>query len=602
MTTPTEFTFTDYQPYDFANRRHIGPSPSEMADMLGVIGYGSLDKLIDATVPPSIRQKAPLAWGAPMTEREALDKLRETANKNKVLVSLIGQGYYGTITPPVIQRTILENPAWYTAYTPYQPEISQGRLEALLNYQTMISDLTGLDVANASLLDEATAAAEGMAMAERVAKSKAKAFFVDADCHPQTIALIRTRAEPLGWTVIVGNPFTDLDPVDVFGAIFQYPGTHGHIHDFSGLIARLHQTGAIAVVAADLLALTLLKSPGEMGADIAVGSSQRFGVPVGYGGPHAAYMAVKDAYKRSMPGRLVGVSVDARGNRAYRLSLQTREQHIRREKATSNICTAQVLLAVMASMYAVFHGPQGLKAIAQQVHQKAVLMAKGLEKLGYTVEPESFFDTITVEVGHMQGLILRAAVAEGVNLRKVGETRIGMSLDERTRPATLEAVWRAFGGNFRLADFEPSYRLPKTLLRTSEYLAHPIFHMNRAESEMTRYIRRLSDRDLALDRSMIPLGSCTMKLNATAEMLPISWPEFSDIHPFVPADQALGYREMIDDLTEKLCAVTGYDAFSMQPNSGAQGEYAGLLTIRNYHIANGEGHRDICLIPTSAHG
>jgi glycine cleavage system pyridoxal-binding protein P len=370
-----------------------------------------------------------------MTEREALDKLRETANKNKVLVSLIGQGYYGTITPPVIQRNILENPAWYTAYTPYQPEISQGRLEALLNYQTMICDLTGLDVANASLLDEATAAAEGMAMAERVSKSKAKAFFVDAACHPQTIELIKTRAEPLGWSVVIGNPFTDLDPVDVFGAIFQYPGTHGHVHDFTGLISRLHQTGAIAIVAADILALTLLKSPGEMGADIAIGNSQRFGVPVGYGGPHAAYMSVKDAHKRSMPGRLVGVSVDARGNRAYRLSLQTREQHIRREKATSNICTAQVLLAVMASMYAVFHGPKGIKAIAQQVHQKAVLMAKGLEKLGYTIEPETFFDTITVDVGHMQAVILRSAVAEGVNLRKVGATKIGMSLDERTRPA-----------------------------------------------------------------------------------------------------------------------------------------------------------------------
>ena len=602
MTSPTEFQFTDYQPYDFANRRHIGPSPVEMAEMLAVIGYDSLDSLIDATVPASIRQKAPLAWGPAMTEREALDALRETANKNKVLTSLIGQGYYGTITPPVIQRTILENPAWYTAYTPYQPEISQGRLEALLNYQTMICDLTGLDVANASLLDEATAAAEAMAMAERVSKSKAKAFFVDENCHPQTIALIRTRAEPLGWGVIVGDPFTDLDPVDVFGAIFQYPGTYGHVRDFTGLIARLHQTGAIACIAADPLALTLLKSPGEMGADIAVGTTQRFGVPVGYGGPHAAYMAVKDAIKRSMPGRLVGVSVDSRGNRAYRLSLQTREQHIRREKATSNICTAQVLLAVMASMYAVFHGPEGIKAIAQQVHQKAVLLAKGLEKLGFAVEPETFFDTVTLEVGHLQGLILRAAVAEGVNLRRIGETRIGISLDERTRPATLEAVWRAFGGNFAVADFEPSYRLPKDLLRHSGYLTHPIFHMNRAESEMTRYIRRLSDRDLALDRSMIPLGSCTMKLNATAEMLPITWPEFSDIHPFVPANQALGYKQMIDDLSEKLCAVTGYDAMSMQPNSGAQGEYAGLLTIRNFHLANGDTHRTVCLIPTSAHG
>jgi glycine dehydrogenase len=602
MTTSTEFQFTDYQPYDFANRRHIGPSPAEMEEMLKVVGYKSLDAMIDATVPSSIRQKAPLVWGAPMTEREALDTLRETANKNKALVSLIGQGYYGTITPPVIQRNILENPAWYTAYTPYQPEISQGRLEALLNYQTMVCDLTGLDVANASLLDEATAAAEAMAMAERTAKSKAKAFFVDEACHPQTIAVIETRAAPLGWTVIVGDPFTDLDPTEVFGAIFQYPGTHGHCHDFSGLIARLHQTGAIATVAADILALTLLKSPGEMGADIAIGSTQRFGVPVGYGGPHAAYMAVKDAHKRSMPGRLVGVSVDSRGNRAYRLSLQTREQHIRREKATSNICTAQVLLAVMASMYAVFHGPKGIKAIAQQVHQKAVLMAKGLEKLGYTVEPETFFDTITVEVGHMQGLILRAAVAEGVNLRKVGTTKIGMSLDERSRPATLEAVWRAFGGTFQVSDFEPGYRLPKDLLRQTNYLEHPIFHMNRAESEMTRYIRRLSDRDLALDRAMIPLGSCTMKLNATAEMLPITWPEFSEIHPFAPADQALGYKQMIDDLSEKLCAVTGYDAISMQPNSGAQGEYAGLLTIRNYHLAKGDTHRTVCLIPTSAHG
>jgi glycine dehydrogenase len=602
MTTPTEFQFTDYQPYDFANRRHIGPSPAEMDAMLKVVGYDSLDGLIAATVPSSIRQSIPLVWGAAMSEREALDKLRETANKNKALTSLIGQGYYGTITPPVIQRNILENPAWYTAYTPYQPEISQGRLEALLNFQTMVCDLTGLDVANASLLDEATAAAEAMAMAERVSKSKAKTFFVDANCHPQTIAVIQTRAEPLGWQVVVGNPFSDLNPGEVFGALFQYPGTHGHVSDFTLLINALHNAQAIATVAADPMALLLLKSPGEMGADIAIGSTQRFGVPVGYGGPHAAYMAVKDAIKRSMPGRLVGVSVDSRGNRAYRLSLQTREQHIRREKATSNICTAQVLLAVMASMYAVFHGPQGLKAIAQQVHQKTVLLAKGLEKLGFTIAPETFFDTITLEVGHMQGLILRAAVAEGINLRKVGETKIGISLDERTRPATVEAVWRAFGGNFEVSDFSPDYRLPKTLLRTSQYLTHPIFHMNRAESEMTRYIRRLSDRDLALDRAMIPLGSCTMKLNATAEMLPITWPEFSDIHPFAPTDQALGYKEMIDDLSEKLCAVTGYDAISMQPNSGAQGEYAGLLTIRNYHIANGDTHRTVCLIPTSAHG
>ncbi|MEZ0004333.1 aminomethyl-transferring glycine dehydrogenase [Sinorhizobium fredii] len=601
MSMPKDFTFTDYKPYDFANRRHIGPSPTEMEEMLKTVGYPSLDALIDDTVPSSIRQKTPLSWGAPMTEREALDKLRETANRNEKLVSLIGQGYYGTITPPVIQRNILENPAWYTAYTPYQPEISQGRLEALLNYQTMVCDLTGLDVANASLLDEATAAAEAMAMAERVAKSKAKAFFVDENCHPQTIALLKTRAEPLGWQLVIGDP-SDLDAAGVFGAIFQYPGTYGHVRDFSELIARLHEQGAIAAVAADPLALALLKSPGEMGADIAIGSTQRFGVPVGHGGPHAAYMAVKDAHKRSMPGRLVGVSVDARGNRAYRLSLQTREQHIRREKATSNICTAQVLLAVMASMYAVFHGPKGIKAIAQSVHQKTVRLAMGLEKLGYTVEPDVFFDTITVDVGKLQGIILKTAVAEEVNLRKIGNTKIGISLDERSRPVTLEAVWRAFGGDFKVEEFEPDYRLPEALLRTSDYLTHPIFHMNRAESEMTRYIRRLADRDLALDRAMIPLGSCTMKLNATAEMLPITWPEFSEIHPFVPVDQARGYQHLIEDLSEKLCAITGYDAISMQPNSGAQGEYAGLLVIRAYHIANGNAHRDVCLIPTSAHG
>jgi glycine dehydrogenase len=602
MTMPSDFTFTDYKPYDFANRRHIGPSPAEMAAMLAIIGYDSLDALIDDTVPASIRQKTPLSWGAPLTEREALDRLRDTANKNQKLVSLIGQGYYGTITPPVIQRNILENPAWYTAYTPYQPEISQGRLEALLNFQTMVCDLTGLDIANASLLDEATAAAEAMAMAERVAKSKAKTFFVDENCHPQTIALIETRAEPLGWTVIIGNPMTDLKATAVFGAIFQYPGTYGHVHDFTDIIADLHANGAIAVIAADPLALALLKSPGDMDADIAIGSTQRFGVPVGYGGPHAAYMAVKDAYKRSMPGRLVGVSIDQRGNRAYRLSLQTREQHIRREKATSNICTAQVLLAVMASMYAVFHGPEGIKAISQSVHQKTVRLAMGLEKLGYTVEPDVFFDTITVHVGKLQGIILKTAVSEEVNLRKIGDDRIGISLDERSRPVTLEAVWRAFGGDFTVDMFEPGYRLPNAMLRTSPYLTHPIFHMNRAESEMTRYIRRLSDRDLALDRSMIPLGSCTMKLNATAEMLPITWPEFAEIHPFVPQDQALGYKVMIDDLAEKLCTITGYDAFSMQPNSGAQGEYAGLLTIRAWHLSRGDVHRNVCLIPTSAHG
>ncbi|NOT71366.1 MAG: aminomethyl-transferring glycine dehydrogenase [Hyphomicrobium sp.] len=592
-----------YDPYDFANRRHIGPSAAEIADMLKVIGAPALHALIDETVPAAIRQTKRIDFGKSLSERRALDKLRATANKNKVLTSLIGQGYHGTTMPPAIQRNIFENPAWYTAYSPYQPEISQGRLEALVNFQTMVCDLTGLDIANASLLDEATAGAEAMAMAQRVATSKATAFFVDKDCLPQTIAVVKTRAEPHGWTVIVGDPFKDLVPGEVFGALFQYPGVCGACHDFTELSAKLHAAGALSIVAADPLALTLLKPPGEMGADIAVGSMQRYGVPMGYGGPHAAYMAVRDAYKRAMPGRLVGVSVDSRGNRAYRLALQTREQHIRREKATSNICTSQVLLAVIASMYAVFHGPRGLKAIAERVHRDAARLDDGLTSLGFKVAPHAYFDTITVEVGPYQGLIMKNAVDNGVNLRKVGNDRIGITVDERTRPDTLEAVWHAFGG-FEMTYNEayPASRLPANLLRTSEYLTHPIFHMNRAESEMTRYMRRLADRDLALDRSMIPLGSCTMKLNATAEMLPISWPEFSEMHPFVPADQALGYKEMIDDLSAKLCEITGYDAISMQPNSGAQGEYAGLLAIRGYHKSRGESHRDICLIPASAHG
>ncbi|WP_407521460.1 aminomethyl-transferring glycine dehydrogenase [Methylobacterium oryzisoli] len=592
-----------YDPYDFANRRHIGPTVGEMTEMLQRVGAQNLDALIDETLPPDIRQAEPIEFGRPLTERRAIERMRAVANKNRLLVSLIGQGYHGTTMPPAIQRNIFENPAWYTAYSPYQPEISQGRLEALLNFQTLVCDLTALDIANASLLDEGTAAAEAMGMAQRVATSQADAFFVDKDCLPQTIAVLRTRAAPLGWRVIVGDPFRDLDPGKVFGALFQYPGVTGAIHDFTGPIERLHAAGAIAVVAADPLALTLLKAPGEMGADIAIGSMQRYGVPVGYGGPHAAYMAARDAYKRGMPGRIVGVSVDSRGHRAYRLALQTREQHIRREKATSNICTSQVLLAVVASMYAVYHGPEGLKAIAQRVHRDAVRLADGLTRLGFTVEPEAFFDTITVAVGPFQGMILRSAVENGVNLRKIGEDRIGITVDERTRPDIIQAVWRAFGGTDLAYDEAwPEARLSAGLARSSAFLTHPIFHMNRAESEMTRYMRRLADRDLALDRTMIPLGSCTMKLNATAEMLPISWPEFSEIHPFVPEDQALGYAELIEDLSQKLCAITGYDAISMQPNSGAQGEYAGLLAIRGYHHARGEPHRDVCLIPSSAHG
>jgi glycine dehydrogenase len=595
------FTPTDYLPYDFANRRHIGPSPAEMSEMLDVLGLPSVEALIDETIPGQLRQADPLVFGKAKSERELLHAMRVTASKNKVLTSLIGQGYHGTVTPPAIQRNILENPAWYTAYTPYQPEISQGRLEALLNFQTMVCDLTGMEIANASLLDEATACAEAMTMAQRVAKSKAKAFFVDENCHPQNINVIKTRAAPLGIEVIVGAP-DDLDAAAVFGAVFQFPGTYGHLRDFTDQIAALHAERAIGIISADPMSLTLLKEPGAMGADIAVGTTQRFGVPVGYGGPHAAYMATKSGYARSMPGRIVGVSIDAHGNRAYRLSLQTREQHIRREKATSNVCTAQALLAVMASFYAVFHGPEGLRAIAQRIHRKTARLAEGLRTGGFIVQPATFFDTITVEVGPLQSAVMKSAVDEGINLRAVGTSKIGITLDERTRPATIEAVWRAFGIVREDKDYTPHYHMPDKLVRTSEYLTHDVFHMNRAETEMMRYMRRLADRDLALDRAMIPLGSCTMKLNSAAEMMPVSWREFSQLHPYIPQNQALGYKEMIDDLSSKLCAITGYDAISMQPNSGAQGEYAGLLTIAGYHRSKGQGHRNICLIPMSAHG
>ena len=595
------FTPTDYLPYDFANRRHIGPSPAEMDDMLKVVGAKDLGELIDDTLPPNIRQSVPLDFGKAKSERELLHHMRVTASKNKVLTSLIGQGYHGTVTPPAIQRNILENPAWYTAYTPYQPEISQGRLEALLNFQTMVSDLTGLDIANASLLDEATACAEAMTMAQRVAKSKTKGFFIDENCHPQNIAVMKTRAAPLGIDITVGKP-EDMDATAIFGAIFQFPGTHGQLRDFTQDIGALHENKAIGIIAADPLSLTLLKEPGAMGADIAVGSTQRFGVPIGYGGPHAAYMATKQSYARNMPGRIVGVSIDSHGNRAYRLSLQTREQHIRREKATSNVCTAQALLAVMAGFYAVFHGPEGLKAIAQRIHRKTARLAEGLKQAGFVVQPARFFDTITVDVGPLQSAVMKSAVDEGINLRAVGETRIGITLDERTQPAIIERVWRAFGIERADKDYTPHYHMPDKLIRTSDFLTHDVFHMNRSETEMMRYMRRLADRDLALDRAMIPLGSCTMKLNSAAEMMPVSWREFSLLHPYCPKDQAAGYHEMIDDLSAKLCDVTGYDAISMQPNSGAQGEYAGLLTIAGFHRANGQGHRNKCLIPMSAHG
>ena len=595
-TTPS--VVSDFQ------HRHIGPSPQETAEMLAAVGASSLDELMAQTVPGSIRQKAPLDVGPALSEPEALARMRQIAARNQVMTSLIGQGYHGTHTPLVILRNILENPAWYTAYTPYQPEISQGRLEALLNYQTMITELTGLDVANASLLDEGTAAAEAMAVAQRSVKTKLNAFFVDANCHPQTIAVLRTRAEPLGWTVVVGDPEKDLDPTLVFGALLQYPGSQGALRDHRAVIAKIKAAGALAIMAADPLALCMLTPPGELGADMAIGSTQRFGVPMGFGGPHAAYMAVRDALKRSIPGRLIGVSIDSRGKPAYRLALQTREQHIRREKATSNICTAQVLLAVMASMYAVYHGPKGLRAIAEGVHRRAATLAAGLSQLGFAPRAAHYFDCITVDAGERQQAIVEHALAAKINLRILDGGALAINVDETTTPATIEAVWQVFGGALSYADVEAgaASAIPAALLRQGDCLKHPVFNRYHSETEMLRYLRKLADRDLALDRAMIPLGSCTMKLNATAEMIPVTWPEFGALHPFAPADQAHGYAEMFEDLKRWLCAITGYDAVSLQPNSGAQGEYAGLLAIRGYHIARGEGHRRVCLIPSSAHG
>ena len=584
-------------------RRHIGPSPRDVQAMLEAVGATSLDALMDQTLPASIRQKAPLDLGRALSETEALAHMSELAAQNQTFTSLIGQGYSGTILPAVIQRNILENPAWYTAYTPYQPEISQGRLEALFNFQTMISDLTGLDVANASLLDEATAAAEAMALAERSAHTKSKAFFVDREVHPQTLAVLRTRAEPLGWTLVLGDPAVDLAKADVFGGLLQYPGTSGGVRDIRPAITALHEKGALAIVAADLLALTLLASPGELGADIAIGSAQRFGVPMGYGGPHAAYMAVRDAYKRALPGRIVGLSVDSRGAPAYRLALQTREQHIRREKATSNICTAQVLLAVIASMYAVYHGPEGLAAIARNLHRRTAVLAAGLRKLGFALSSEAFFDTVTVDVDGKRDEIVTRARAEKINLG-LGDATLRVALDETITPAIVEAIWRAFGGKLSYAGIEANARaaLPEELKRASRFLTHPVFHAHRSETSMLRYMRKLGDRDLALDRAMIPLGSCTMKLNATSEMIPLTWPDFATLHPFAPREQARGYHALFKRLEKWLCDITGYDAVSLQPNSGAQGEYAGLLAIRGYHASRGEAHRKVCLIPSSAHG
>ncbi|MER7584868.1 aminomethyl-transferring glycine dehydrogenase [Kitasatospora sp. NPDC097691] len=598
-------TLTELELASPFENRHIGPDAAAQEKMLASVGYGSLDELAATAVPEAIRSITGLDLPAGRSEAQVLAELRELAGRNQVLQPMIGLGYYGTFTPPVILRNVMENPAWYTAYTPYQPEISQGRLEALLNFQTLVSDLTGLPTCGSSLLDEGTAAAEAMALARRVTKVKGGVFLVDAETLPQTTAVIQTRAEPTGVEVVVadlsaGIP-AEIAERGVFGVLLQYPGATGVVRDLTPVIEQAHGLGAIVAVAADLLALTLLKSPGSLGADIACGTSQRFGVPMGFGGPHAGYLSVRAEYARSLPGRLVGVSVDSDGNRAYRLALQTREQHIRREKATSNICTAQVLLAVMASMYAVYHGPDGLADIARRTHRYAAALAEGLRAGGVELLHGEFFDTVTAVVPGRAAEIAAAARANGVNVYQDGADRISVSTDETTTREHLAGVWAAFGVP-AVEVAEAADALPAALLREDEYLTHPVFHSHRSETAMLRYLRRLSDRDYALDRGMIPLGSCTMKLNATTEMEAVTWPEFGQLHPFAPIDQAQGYLTLIRQLEQQLVEVTGYDAVSIQPNAGSQGELAGLLAVRAYHHANGDTQRDVCLIPSSAHG
>ncbi len=599
-------TLQQLQADDAFIRRHIGPSGSDQQRMLEQLGYDSMEAFIAAVVPAGIRMDEPLQLGEPTAEHIALAELKAIAGNNRMFRSFIGQGYYNTLTPGVILRNVLENPAWYTAYTPYQPEISQGRLEALLNFQTMVADLTGMDIASASLLDEATAAAEAMALALRMGKNRSRRFFVDADSFDQTIEVLQTRAEPLGVEIVCGDPLRDLEGCDCFGALLHYPGAGGELWDFRGVVEQLHADKAVAVFAVDILAMLLLESPGALGADVVIGSTQRFGVPLGYGGPHAAFMATREKFKRSIPGRLVGVSIDSEGNPAYRLALQTREQHIRREKATSNICTAQVLLAVIASMYAIYHGPRGLKAIAMRVHRSTAVLAAGLESLGFELANSFYFDTLTVNTAGQSEAIRQRALDSGINLNIIDANQLSLSLDETVRIEDIEALWQVFDPRSGLSaadvDAGTEDRLPTELLRSAEVLNQEIFHQYHSETELMRYLRKLSDKDLALDRTMIPLGSCTMKLNAVAEMIPITWPEFGQLHPFVPRQQSQGYQQLIAELEAMLCACTGYDAVSLQPNAGSQGEYAGLLAIRAYHASRGEAHRTICLIPSSAHG
>jgi len=597
----------DLEQRDDFIRRHIGPSEQDVAAMLRTVGASSLEDLTAKAVPASILEKSAPVIGDSMTENEALDKLMDMAKQNKLYRSLIGTGYYDTLTPNVILRNVLQNPGWYTAYTPYQPEISQGRLEALINFQQMVMDLTAMPLANASMLDEGTAAAEAMTLAKRVGTSTSNTVLVSDDLHPQTIAVIETRAKPLNIDVVIGKA-EELVEKDGFAIILQYPGTSGMVSDFGKLAEKAKAKNTVVAVATDLLALTLLKAPGEWGADIVFGSAQRFGVPLGYGGPHAAFFAVQDNFKRSTPGRIVGVSIDSKGKTAYRLALQTREQHIRREKATSNICTAQVLLANIASFYAVYHGPEGLKTIATRVHRLTAVLGAGLQKLGFTVENEFAFDTLTVNAGAHSQEILDRAHAQEINLRDFGNGSLGISLDEKSTREEVFTLWQifsgkaAFGFSVEALDGSTADRLPQNMRRTSEYLTHPTFHLYRSETDMLRYLRHLEHKDIALNRSMIPLGSCTMKLNATVEMIPVTWPEFGNMHPFAPLDQAEGYRLMLKDLEAKLCSLTGFAAVTLQPNAGSQGEYTGLLVIRAYHESRNEAHRNVCLIPASAHG
>jgi len=601
-------SFAELEPGANFIARHIGPDPADTAEMLRSLGASSLEDFIARVVPEPIRTKRPLELRKAMPERTALSYLRKMADRNDVFVSMIGMGYYGTVTPKVILRNILENPGWYTAYTPYQAEVSQGRLEALLNFQQMVIDMTGLEIANASLLDEGTAAAEAMAMARRVVKTSSQTFFVDKDTHPQTIGVIATRAKAFGYELVIGDPATDLKPESVFAALFSYPGSSGEVRDWRGIISKLHGAGALAIMATDLLALALLTPPGELGADIAIGSAQRFGVPMGYGGPHAAFFATKDEYKRAMPGRVIGVSVDAEGHRALRMALQTREQHIRREKATSNICTAQVLLAVIASMFAVYNGPKGIQKMAERTHRMAQIFAAAVSGFGYEVATKSFFDTVTVTAPGRAHALWARAKEQRINLRYVDADHLGVSFDQSVRREELERLLTVFKTDalerisIDAVDRQVKDNIPEPLRRTSSYLTHPVFSMYHSETEMLRYLRHLQVKDIALDQAMIPLGSCTMKLNATTEMIPVTWRPFSMLHPFAPLEQAQGYMQLFEELEDMLAEITGFDAVSLQPNAGSQGEYAGLLAIRGYHESRGEAHRDICLIPVSAHG